>query len=128
MSNARFIYLTFIALGVLTGLVVKSAAVYIFLAAGVADTVLLNLLPLSTVIALASAVLLFFGLLKNSRVVAYADEVIGELVKVTWPDREETTNSSMVVVVATVIFSGSLAIFDLVWANVTEFLFFPPSS
>ena len=83
-----------------------------------------GLLPLSKVIGAASAVLTVFALLKNVRAVQYTNEVIGELVKVTWPTREETTNNSIVVVLVTIIFSGSLAIYDYVWAQVTEkFLF-----
>ena len=54
----------------------------------------------------------------------YTDEVIGELVKVTWPSREETTNNSMVVIVASLIFAGSLALFDYVWAQITEIFLF----
>ena len=124
MSNARYIYLTFLLAGACTGLAVRSMAVAILLSMGAADTVVGGLLPLSTIIGFVSAILTFFVMLKVPVVVQYTDECISELVKVTWPDREETTNNSMVVIVATLIFSGSLAAFDFVWAKVTDLFIF----
>lgn len=124
MSNARYIYLTFLLAGACAGLAFRSGAVAILLSMGAADTVVGGILPLSTIIGLFGAVLTFFVMLKLPLVVQYTDECISELVKVTWPDREETTNNSMVVIVATLIFSGSLAAFDFVWAKVTDLFIF----
>lgn len=124
MSNARYIYLTFLLAGACAGLAFRSGAVAILLSMGAADTVVGGIMPLSTVIGLVGAVLTFFVMLKLPLVVQYTDECISELVKVTWPDREETTNNSMVVIVATLIFSGSLAAFDFVWAKVTDLFIF----
>lgn len=124
MSNARYIYLTFMLGGLCVGLATRSAVIQILLSLGAADTVVAGILPLSSVISLLSGVVAFFVLLKLPMAVQYTDEVISELVKVTWPDREETTNSSIVVIVATLIFSGSLASFDFLWANVTDFFIF----
>jgi preprotein translocase SecE subunit len=124
LSNARYIYLTFLLAGACAGLAFRSGAVAILLSMGAADTVVGGILPLSTIIGLFGAVLTFFVMLKLPLVVQYTDECISELVKVTWPDREETTNNSMVVIVATLIFSGSLAAFDFVWAKVTDLFIF----
>ena len=124
MSNARYIYLTFMLGGLCVGLATRSAVIQILLSLGAADTVVAGILPLSSGISLLSGVVAFFVLLKLPMAVQYTDEVISELVKVTWPDREETTNSSIVVIVATLIFSGSLASFDFLWANVTDFFIF----
>lgn len=124
-AYTRYIYVVFISIGLLVGWAVASAAGAIMLNmdAGV-EIVLGGVLPLSKLIGAASALLTVFVLLKNVRAVQYTNEVIGELVKVTWPTREETTNNSIVVVLVTIVFSGSLAIYDYVWAQVTEkFLF-----
>ena len=124
MSNARYIYLTFLLAGFCVGLATRSAAIQILLSTGAADTVVAGILPVSSLVALASGVLTFFVLLKLPPAAQFTDEVFSELVKVTWPDREETTNSSIVVIVATLIFSGSLATFDFLWANVTDLFIF----
>ena len=80
-----------------------------------------------TGIAIGLGAVCFFGLLKWRTAVDYTNECVIELVKVTWPDREETTNSSMVVIVASLIFAGSLALFDYVWSQVTEIFLFSAS-
>jgi preprotein translocase SecE subunit len=122
--NTRYITLSFIAFAVVFGLVARSASVDVLLWVGKADTMVAGMMPMSDVIGLSTGVLSFFGALKWRKAVTYTDEVIAELVKVTWPDREETTNNSMVVIVASLIFAGSLAIFDYVWAQITEIFLF----
>ncbi len=124
MYNTRYITLSFIAFAVVFGLVARSASVDVLLWVGKADTMVAGMMPMSDVIGLSTGVLSFFGALKWRKAVTYTDEVIAELVKVTWPDREETTNNSMVVIVASLIFAGSLAIFDYVWAQITEIFLF----
>ncbi len=123
MSNARYIYLTFLSCGFCVALVSRAAVVQILLSMGAADR-MIGVLPLSTVIALLAGAVTFIVMLKMPLTAGYTDQVISELVKVTWPDREETTNQSIVVIVATLIFSGSLAAFDFVWAKVTDLFIF----
>ena len=54
----------------------------------------------------------------------YINETIGELRKVTWPDREETLRSTMVVVATSLFLAGVLAGFDWLWGSRTSaFLF-----
>jgi len=124
VSNARYIYLTFLASGFCVAVVTRAAVIQILLSLGAADTVVYGTLPVSSLTAVFAGLLTFIVMLKVSVTAQYTDEVISELVKVTWPDREETTNQSVVVIVATVIFSGSLAIFDFVWAKVTDLFIF----
>jgi preprotein translocase SecE subunit len=122
-SPSRYMYVVFIATAFLTGWAMRAAAVSGLLMAEVDDTVFLGIVSISGLIGLASGVLAFFGLLRSTKAVTYVNEVIGEMVKVTWPTREETTNNSITVIIVSLIFSGSLALFDLVWAQVTEYVF-----
>lgn len=124
MSNQRFIFLVFLGGALAAGLALRSAAVSGLLLAGQPDLRVLDLVPLSSLIAIVGAFITFFALFRNETAVRYTDEAIGELAKVTWPDREETLNSSMIVIVTTLIFSGSLALFDFVWARVTNIFLF----
>lgn len=124
MPNQRFIVLAFVICSIMVGLVLRSASVAVMLGLGRADTLLGGAVPLSALIALAGGVVCFFILLKNTVAVRFSDEAIGELAKVTWPSREETINSSLVVVATSVIFSSSLALFDFVWARATNFFLF----
>lgn len=124
MYNTRYITISFLAAALVVGLVARSASVDVLLWVGSADTMVAGTLPLSSVIGLVGGTVTFFGALRWRTAVNYTDEVIGELVKVTWPSREETTNNSMVVIVASLIFAGSLALFDYVWAQITEIFLF----
>jgi len=127
VQNARYITLAFIGLAFSVGIIVRSAAVDVLLVAGKADNLVGGVIALSSLIAIGSGLVTFFGMLKWRTAVEYTNECVVELVKVTWPDREETTNSSMVVIVASLIFAGSLALFDYVWSQVTEIFLFSAS-
>jgi len=60
---------------------------------------------------------------KNEEVFALATEVTGELRKVTWPSRKETFNSTIVVIITTIVASLLLGLFDGVWAWVTRMIY-----
>ena len=60
---------------------------------------------------------------KNEEVFTLANEVTTELRKVTWPDRKETFNSTVVVIATTIISSLLLGFFDAVWAWATRMIY-----
>ena len=57
---------------------------------------------------------------KNEEIFNLANEVATELQKVTWPTRQETLNSTLVVIVTTIISSAFLGLFDGMWSWVTR--------
>ena len=57
---------------------------------------------------------------KNERLFTLLSEVAGELKKVTWPTRQETINSTMIVIFTTLLAAGILGLFDGVWSWVTR--------
>ena len=123
MTTSRYIYIAFITLGFVVGLICRSAAEAAVVMGGGVDMALGGILPLSSAIGIAVGLLTVVVLLKNVRVVRFTSQVIGELTKTSWPSRDETTSNSIVVIIATLIFSGSLAVFDFVWLNVTDTIF-----
>ena len=50
-------------------------------------------------------------------VVRYFREVRGELLKVTWPTREESWRLTLIVLAATLLFSVFLWVFDTAFSN-----------
>ena len=52
-----------------------------------------------------------------------ANEVTGELKKVTWPTAKEVRAATLVVIVMAVISAIILGLFDLVWSNLTELVY-----
>jgi preprotein translocase subunit SecE len=69
------------------------------------------------------AVIAGIVLYRNDRVFALANEVSGELKKVTWPTVKEVRTATVVVVVMSVISAMILGVFDLVWTNLTELVY-----
>jgi preprotein translocase subunit SecE len=60
---------------------------------------------------------------KNEELFALANEVTSELRKVSWPDRKETVQSTIVVIVTTIVSSLLLGFFDGVWAWATRMIY-----
>lgn len=73
----------------------------------------------SALIALITGVALY----RNDRVYTLANEVSGELKKVTWPTAKEVRSATIVVIVMAVISAVILGAFDLVWSNLTELVY-----
>jgi len=69
------------------------------------------------------AVIAGIALYRNDRVYTLANEVSGELKKVTWPTAKEVRSATIVVVVMAVISSIILGVFDLAWSNLTELVY-----
>jgi preprotein translocase SecE subunit len=124
MENQRYITLTFLAAAAIIGITVRSAVVEGIAIAGWADPLFLNLIQLSVLVAIGAAIAAFFVMLRNKQAVSFVDEVVVEMRKVFWPDRDETLNSTTIVIVTCFIITASLAGFDFIWAKVTGIFLF----
>ena len=60
---------------------------------------------------------------RNDRVRDFATEVVTELSKVTWPTREETWYSTLVVISASVIAAVYTGVFDAIWSALTDYVY-----
>ncbi|NCG17818.1 MAG: preprotein translocase subunit SecE, partial [Rhodobacterales bacterium] len=58
------------------------------------------------------------------KIVQFTDEVIGELVTVTWPTRDETVRASTTVVLTTLFVAAVLAFYDLIWKSIADMILF----
>ena len=73
--------------------------------------------------AFAVAALIAYVCWKNEEIFEVADETMGELSKVSWPSWPETVNSTVIVIITTVISSLILGVFDSVWSWVTHMIY-----
>lgn len=78
---------------------------------------------LVTVISLAIAGVATLVVYKNEQVNTVVYEVIGELSRVTWPGRDETTNSTIVVIITSIIAAVILGGFDAAWSAITDLIY-----
>lgn len=73
----------------------------------------------SVVLGIVTVILLY----RNRGVHEFATEIADELSKVTWPTRKETSNSTVIVVVTSVVAALMLFLFDSVWSAVTDLVY-----
>jgi preprotein translocase SecE subunit len=73
----------------------------------------------SVIFGIGTAVVLY----RSPSVYALSTEVADELSKVTWPTRQETTNSTVVVIVTSIIAAVFLGFFDAIWSAVTDLVY-----
>jgi preprotein translocase subunit SecE len=62
-------------------------------------------------------------LYRHDRIYTLANEVSGELKKVTWPTSKEVRTATVVVLVMSIISALILGLFDFVWSNLTELVY-----
>lgn len=123
MNNQRYILLALMMIAVVVGVTSSSIAGDVLARVDSGDPIKLGLAA-STWTGIATTVVLFAGLLRTPRVYIFADEVITELRRVTWPTQEETVRSSTVVVVFTVVLAAVLAVYDYIWVTITRAVLF----
>jgi preprotein translocase subunit SecE len=73
----------------------------------------------AAVIAISAAVIMY----RNDRFYTLANEVAGELKKVTWPTAKEVRAATFVVIVMAIISAIILGLFDLVWSKLTDMVY-----
>jgi preprotein translocase subunit SecE len=74
---------------------------------------------ISGVVAVVTGVVMY----RSDKYYTLANEVSGELKKVTWPTPKEVRTATIVVIVMAIIAAVILGIFDLVWSNLTEIVY-----
>ncbi|MEJ7601640.1 MAG: preprotein translocase subunit SecE [Kofleriaceae bacterium] len=78
-----------------------------------------NITLLSAFVALMTGIVMY----RNDRIYTLANEVSGELKKVTWPSAKEVRSATIVVIVMALISAIILAFFDFVWSNLTDLVY-----
>ncbi len=124
MENQKYIILSFLGAAVLLGTSVRGLVVPFLASMEVGDPSILGMVDASALGGLAVGIATFFILNRNRIAYTFTDEVIGELRKVHWPDKQETVRSTLVVVTFTILVAGALGLYDWLWAGITrEFIF-----
>lgn len=124
MRNQKYIVMSFLAAGALVGFTVRGLAIPLLAQLEAGDPLVAGLVNATALAGIASGVLSFLILNRHPLVVKFTNEVITELRKVTWPDREETIRSTTVVIGTTLFVATMLAIYDYAWAEITSVLLF----
>ena len=77
-------------------------------------------ITLSVIVGVVLAVLLTVALWRNRRAYQWTTEVAVELSRVTWPELDETRQSTIIVIAFSVVLALALSLFDFVWKFATD--------
>ena len=112
---------TFLSISFLVAVSVKGISETILLQSDdFGDPLIFGLFHLTLLIGVAVFVLCFSILSKTSAVVQFTDESWTELRTVTWPEKDETIRSTVVVIGVTLFIAFALATYDFVWTKVAS--------
>ena len=124
MSKQRYVLLVFVFAAVLIGIAVQSASSSAFAQFALPDDRVLGIMNTSSFIAMLAGAATFLVLIRNRPALTFVGEVVGELVRVTWPTREETVRAATTVVLTTLFMASLLAVYDFTWKNVADLFLF----
>lgn len=128
MSKQRYVMLAFILGAILVGMTLQSAAESAFAQFMWPDNrIFFGLLNTTTAIALVGGAATFGILIRTPRALQFTGEVVTELLRVTWPTREETVRASTTVIVTTLFTAALLAVYDFTWKNLADVFLFSGS-
>jgi preprotein translocase subunit SecE len=92
--------------------------------AGLSDPALLgSQFTLTTLVGLVVALGGLAYAVKNPRAWEFSNDVVNELKKVTWPEKQQMQRSTVVVIVTTLIIAFILGLFDFVWGELTGLIY-----
>lgn len=123
MKNSKSIVFILLGIAWLVAVALRGLAVPVLARFSVGDPVFMGFAA-STLAAILLGVSVFVILNRHPLVVSFTDEVIEELRRVTWPDKDDTVQSTIVVVGVTLFIAGALGLYDYVWAEVTQVVLF----
>jgi len=113
-NNQKWVNLSYVAVALLTA--------YVLFVVATKFSVLLDIegrvQSLDKILLVASSVIgfgIFFGLNRSSTTNVFMNEVVSELMKVTWPTQNETMKATIAVLIAVVIAGVVLWLVDSIW-------------
>jgi preprotein translocase subunit SecE len=122
--NMKWVYGAFAVLALLLWITVSKATAVILGWTGLADMALVgSQFTVSTLVGLLTAGAAAYAVIRSPRALEIGGEVVAELKRVTWPERQETFAATIIVIVTVFIISLILGIFDLVWSRLTNFIY-----
>jgi preprotein translocase SecE subunit len=124
MANQRYIIIVLLAVSAIVAISFQGLIIPVLAKNELGDPMLLGGFRATTMVAFFIGAALFLLLNRNDFIVTYSDEVISQLRKVTWPDKEETYRTTMVVISMTLFIAFMLGVYDYVWSEVTQLFLF----
>lgn len=136
LGTARYVHASFIAAAVLVGYIAAQVFTLIWNRLAEAPWAL-RLVPqlvrwdedvrgdVGLVFGAIVGIITIIRIYKRKNIREWADAVASELSKVSWPDRENVVNNTVIVIVATLAATLYVTVFDRFWAFSTGLIYAP---
>ncbi|MCX7943231.1 MAG: preprotein translocase subunit SecE [Deltaproteobacteria bacterium] len=125
ISNKKWILLGYTIISVLVWITFAKFFSSVFSWFRVTDTHLIGpQFRLSTLLGLIVTLGALIYCVRSPLIMTLSDEIIIELRKVSWPTRQETYYSTLVVIITVLIMAVILGIFDAIWLKVTNLIYY----
>jgi preprotein translocase SecE subunit len=122
--NIKWVYGGYAVLGLLLWVTVAKVFAAVFGWLNVGDRALIgSQFTLSTLIGLAATAGTVYYALRAPKVQEVSLDIVAELKRVTWPERQETFAATIIVIVTVFIMSVVLGIFDFAWKLLTDLIY-----
>ncbi len=127
MTNRRILGFSFVAASVVVFLVLRQFSIWLIGLASLTNWAV-GPFTVADIAGLVATVGLAAGMWRAPKVSGFLIEVVDEVSKVVWPSRQETRDSTVVVIVFVFVVAGILGSFDFVWAKVTNLILSGPAN
>jgi preprotein translocase SecE subunit len=124
VSKQRYVLLVFVIGAILVGVTVQAATVSGFAQFAYPDNRWFGLVHTSTLLAVLTGGATFAVLVRSRVALTYTGEVVGELLRVTWPTRDESVRAAATVVMTAVFVAALIAVYDFTWKNLADLVLF----
>ena len=119
MQHQRYVMLTFVLGAVLVWITAQAGVSSLFEHMAWSDDGLLGV-STTTIVATVLAVGGFIACVRTKRAIDYVDEVVEELLKVTWPTRDETLHAATTVIATTIFVATVISLYDFTWKKLAD--------
>lgn len=124
MYYYRYVVLVMSILAIFVGAAIKSGSVAAFAQMGIADTVQFGVASTTGLLSLVGGSVAFAVLVRTRSALSFADEVFAEVMRVTWPTRDEAVRAATTVVATTMFVALVISVYDLVWKKLADLVLF----
>lgn len=127
MTNRRILGFSFVAAAIVAFLVLRQFTIWVIGMASLSNWAF-GPFTAADVVGLTVTLGLAIGMWRYPKVNGFLSEVVDETSKVVWPSRQETRDSTIVVIVFVFVVAAILGGFDFLWAKVTNLILSGPAN
>ena len=119
-SNQKYIVTIMFVVSFLISVSVQGLMIPILAKNEIGDPIILGGFRSSSIGVFLFGIAVFFALNRHPLIVGFSNNVVTELRRVFWPDKEETVRFTTIVIGVTLFVAFMLGLYDFVWGEVTE--------